>query len=384
MRAFATTLGLGALLLASPAVLAQATAQNISTGTIQTKVFNNGILHGDCNTGATPWMTFNSIEGGCGGGFLIGLSASSIVGDAYLLTAAAGWSPGTQTTSTTFPYATLTNGVQNTFTNVANNLAVVSNHYWGAANPDFVVHHYVITNNGGAPIVGIRPGMFWDYDVNGATAATNTAGYDAATQSLWVQHPSAPAAFVFGMQALTGTVAGFRYDMPYPTAGSPHLPGDIWTGLTVMGSATSAARDQRGVIGIGPYTIPAGGSLTVAFAEVAGTNLADFLVNAAAAKAATTTAAEGGANASALRLDTAVPNPSRGSSTITFALEEAGSARLTVYDVLGRQVAVLAEGALAAGSHTATVNTAALPNGTYVVRLEANGTHVVRSLAVSH
>jgi hypothetical protein len=67
------------------------------------------------------------------------------------------------------------------------------------------------------------------------------------------------------------------------------------------------------------------------------------------------------------------PNPFSSQTTLAFDLPEASSVRLSVYDVLGREVAVLVEGAVAAGSHAATFEAAGLPNGVYVVRLEVGG-----------
>jgi hypothetical protein len=70
------------------------------------------------------------------------------------------------------------------------------------------------------------------------------------------------------------------------------------------------------------------------------------------------------------------PNPARVGSgmavTVPFSLAEATDVRVVVYDVLGREVAVLADGAMEAGSYEVSWSEAAgLPSGTYVVRLEA-------------
>ncbi|HLA64096.1 MAG TPA: T9SS type A sorting domain-containing protein, partial [Rhodothermales bacterium] len=93
-----------------------------------------------------------------------------------------------------------------------------------------------------------------------------------------------------------------------------------------------------------------------------------------------TTAGEAGANASALRLD--APNPVRGSATLAYALPASGAARLTVYDVLGRTVAVLLDGTQAAGTGVATFNASTLAPGAYVLRLEAAGSAVTRTVSV--
>ena len=67
------------------------------------------------------------------------------------------------------------------------------------------------------------------------------------------------------------------------------------------------------------------------------------------------------------------PNPVRGSAAVTFRLDADGPARVAVYDVLGREVAVLARGTFQAGAHRAPLDAATLPAGTYVVRLAAGG-----------
>ncbi len=69
----------------------------------------------------------------------------------------------------------------------------------------------------------------------------------------------------------------------------------------------------------------------------------------------------------------AYPNPFRSRATLRFALEEAGPVRLAVYDALGREVAVLVDGAVEAGQHAAAFDGSGLAAGVYLWRLEAGG-----------
>ncbi len=86
--------------------------------------------------------------------------------------------------------------------------------------------------------------------------------------------------------------------------------------------------------------------------------------------AATITAREAPAVAPAqLRLAPAYPNPFRETTTIAYEVPETGPVRLAVYDVLGREVAVLAEGLQPAGTHQVTFSAHDLPSGTYLYRL---------------
>ncbi|HLT46751.1 MAG TPA: T9SS type A sorting domain-containing protein [Rubricoccaceae bacterium] len=84
-----------------------------------------------------------------------------------------------------------------------------------------------------------------------------------------------------------------------------------------------------------------------------------------------TVAAEPDAAPTTTALVAVAPNPARGPVTATYRLERSGTVEVTVYDVLGRRVAVLDEGARAAGLHTARWDAAAagVPPGAYVVRL---------------
>ena len=67
------------------------------------------------------------------------------------------------------------------------------------------------------------------------------------------------------------------------------------------------------------------------------------------------------------------PNPSAGTATVALALAEAADVRITVYDVLGRRVALLHDGPLTAGSHALALDGAGLPSGIYVVRVTGRG-----------
>lgn len=289
MRRLATPLVLLALLLtAAPAATAQTVSfQDVNTGTVAVRIYNNGIIGDNCL--ATTGFAFNGDNGLCGAGFLWGISSSNVIGDAYLLTNATGWTPTSGiTTSTAFPYPTLTNGRRTTFANTADNLSVELNAYWGTANTDFVVFRYDITNTGSASATGY-PGNFTDWDVAGTAYDQNEAAADEATSTLYAWDGRAVGANPnhFGVTHLTHPMTGWRFTTPYPaSAGVPHLRLDLWEGLTMASGPTAGAQDQRFVQGSGPVTIAAGETLTFAFAMVAGNSLADFQSNVAAARAA--------------------------------------------------------------------------------------------------
>ena len=83
-----------------------------------------------------------------------------------------------------------------------------------------------------------------------------------------------------------------------------------------------------------------------------------------------------------LALDAPAPNPVRQSARLAYALAEAGTVRLSVFDMLGREVAVLADGPRPAGDGEARFDARGLASGVYVVRLVAGGAVAVRTVTV--
>lgn len=65
------------------------------------------------------------------------------------------------------------------------------------------------------------------------------------------------------------------------------------------------------------------------------------------------------------------PNPFNPTTAIRFQLPKDAQVRLTVYDALGQEVALLLDGMMEAGAHQAVWNASDQPSGTYIYRLEA-------------
>ena len=77
------------------------------------------------------------------------------------------------------------------------------------------------------------------------------------------------------------------------------------------------------------------------------------------------------------------PNPSQGRAEVVVALGQTQDVRAVVFDALGREVAVVLSGPVAAGERALFVDTSAWPAGVYVVRVVAGGRTASARLVVA-
>jgi hypothetical protein len=76
------------------------------------------------------------------------------------------------------------------------------------------------------------------------------------------------------------------------------------------------------------------------------------------------------------------PNPFNPRTSIVFQMPVTGPTRLAVYDMLGREVAVLVDGVTAAGRHEVTFDAGRLASGLYLYALEAGDTRLTRTMVL--
>jgi hypothetical protein len=76
------------------------------------------------------------------------------------------------------------------------------------------------------------------------------------------------------------------------------------------------------------------------------------------------------------------PNPTTGSSLVSFAVPSRTRVRLALLDVQGRELAALADGVREPGRYAAALDASDLRAGMYFVRLQAGGANAVRRLVV--
>ena len=76
------------------------------------------------------------------------------------------------------------------------------------------------------------------------------------------------------------------------------------------------------------------------------------------------------------------PNPARGAVEVRYDLPEDVDVYLAVYDVMGREVAVIESGSEGAGYHRARFEPGSLPAGVYLVRIDAGGSIATQRITI--
>ncbi|HET6341594.1 MAG TPA: S8 family serine peptidase [Gemmatimonadota bacterium] len=293
------------------------------------------------------------------------------------------------------------------------------------AGASFVILQYVLTNTGSQSLGGVRTGLFADWDLPGAGGApAETAGWDPSRRLGFVEGSgSQPALGVIWLDDASIAQIGYATttrdqivasELGDPAAGRvvggaeapEQFAGEFsdaekWDLMTSGQSRTTVAEpaDVYQLIGRGPLTIGAGATDTVAVALVAGADRAALQRAAETARVVYFERILGqdppgpGPPPEDVELAQNFPNPFRAgaATTIPFSVPEASAGqpgRLVVYDLLGRTVRILLEGAMSAGEQAVTwdgrtdsgVDVAA---GVYVVRLSIEGVdRTIRVLVV--
>jgi hypothetical protein len=183
---------------------------------------------------------------------------------------------------------------------------------------------------------------------------------------------SAVTTYMFPGNAVLGLFWSERCPSSPTSCGTPH-----------------AGRDQRFDLSTGPFELEAGGSDEILLGMIFGQGADNFDSINALRTAATVArnAYEAGyldprpvpgfagppATPGAVQVRRPAPNPFGERATIGVSLPSAATLRIALMDVLGREVAVLADGPREAGRHDVTVDGALLPAGVYVARFWVNG-----------
>ncbi len=195
------------------------------------------------------------------------------------------------------------------------------------------------------------------------------------------------ASFVFDQQAINGGEVSFSYvdgtselsNVPtigiglnltdgIPKLTFASLPGEDIINSNYIKIGHFRLQNTNSFNGVPNISLNFDGKITTIFT---GNNFVD-ITNLS--NHSTTGVKDGGNNESIpqdFNLSQNYPNPFNPNTTIEFEIKEDAKVKLTVYNILGEQVAELVNGDINMGTHKVDFNAANLASGVYVYRLDA-------------
>jgi len=154
-------------------------------------------------------------------------------------------------------------------------------------------------------------------------------------------------------------------------------------GFDSLGTASADGSIMQ--LNAGQVTLAPHDSSTFYYAFVYGTSLSEMLASVDSAvvkfnKVFTDVRPVSASIPEQIALSQNYPNPFNPSTRVEFSLPSRTWARVAVYDLLGRQVATLAEGTMNPGTYSADFSGERLPSGVYIVRLETAGANLTHRM----
>jgi hypothetical protein len=263
---------------------------------------------------------------------------------------------------------------------------------WSAGTrDDFILFKYTVKNLGaGGGLDSLFAGQWLDPDVGWDDWSNDLVGYDGARNLLYVRNAANDPTGFLGVRllgrAVPHTVNTFSYQVG---DGDPADDGGRYDFMT-NGKVTLLpdTADYHVLMAAPPVSLAAGDSFTVAYGIVLGNGLEELQANADTMEAVyehmRTTGVEvrngGYLIPGVCELRQNYPNPFNTSTSIEFVLPGDRKVVLKVYNTMGEEVAVLAEGAMKAGRHAVRWDASGRGSGIYFYRLQAGDFSETRKL----
>jgi hypothetical protein len=263
----------------------------------------------------------------------------------------------------------------------------------------FVIVKYVIKNTGATALSNTAVGVVADFDI--VNAAANKGGWDASTNMAYAYEVAAGGIYA-GIKLLgcktsggtaIGTPNGYILDLVAGgnggvDAGTDYLTAEKYTTLTTSRTAdgyTATGGDVMALTSSYGLSIPAGDSIIVAFALIAGDNLADMQLSACHAQ----NKYDGTSNPCVVDVNNIenenfwmynYPNPSSSSFNIDYNLDGNNAGTIRIMNSLGEVVMTLNN--LLPGAHTLKVDASKLSAGNYFYQMRSGEAVLTKKLTI--
>jgi hypothetical protein len=252
---------------------------------------------------------------------------------------------------------------------------------WAAEGwSDFIIISYEIKNTGvNGASEQIFTGLWCDPDVT--LGASNLPGYDAQRKLLYFHNEPAPSAGYIGFKVMGATAAPFAaFTYRRGFGGDPDLPDSLRFELMSAGGVylSDTTGDYRMLLTAEPYTLSVGESKTISYGMVFGNDLEDLQAHSDSMdvvfESHALTSVEEIADAETperFLLEQNYPNPFNPATIISYSLPRKVNVDLKIFDIQGRQVAILVDGTQEVGNYKSNWNADGFPSGIYFYRLQA-------------
>jgi serine protease len=255
-----------------------------------------------------------------------------------------------------------------------------------AAAPDdkYIIAEYEIRNTGISLLNGVYAGMLTDWDVD--PLGRDVTRFDAVNR-LGLTHAKSGNGIYAGVKLLNAEYGPSYYPMSDQILGDPSQNGG---GLTIrekfetlssgvkvasLGETSPDGLDVMFVSGYGPLSIPANGSVKIAFAYLAGDNLTDLQLNAQAAQRAYNERIrpESLLPGDVFTLDQNYPNPAIDQTVLGFSVPESGMTSISLYNTGGQMVREIVNSSLPKGIYNITLDLSDIESGIYLYKMVFKG-----------
>lgn len=256
----------------------------------------------------------------------------------------------------------------------------------------FVIAKYKIKNTGSSTLNNVYAGLFSDWDIPNEDAGKNKAAFDSTYRMGYAWHVGSPELYG-GIAVLSKTAPVNHYAIDNTSGGnggvdvtSAFTKAQKYTVLSTMRNKDGYAAtggDVLDCVSSGPFTINAGDSVEVAFAVIAGDNLADLQNSACAAQSKYSNGCAVGVKD--LEKDNfwmySYPNPASSLMNISYNIANiASSGTLRIMNSLGEIVMTINN--VTIGKNILSVDVSRLAAGHYLYQLKAGESVLTKQFSI--
>ncbi len=277
----------------------------------------------------------------------------------------------------------------------ADKLGIVVNQYSysfdDVNNKNSVILKYKFINSNSSDINNFYSGLFLDWDLLEDSGDSDLANYDNTGNLGYVYHVGGNPDTYVGSALISSDKYGF-----WAIANGGDNQFQIYDGFSKaekwqtlsngIGKSTAGPADISEVTSGGPFSIPAGKSIDIAFVLTAGNNVEELRTNVKNAREMYNNllANNNGGEEIPLKynLSQNYPNPFNPGTKIDYEIPEGGQVTIKVYDILGNLVKTLINENKEPGIYHVKFNADGLASGIYIYQLKVNSFTSTKKLVI--